>query len=377
MKVTILMQDFFGQGAQYAMAAVARGMVQKGIEVDLLVSQVHKDLLDSGADGRIAFSLPSEAKLIYLPSRKARENVWAVRRYLKTTDSYAVMSTSGPYHQCLRYAAIGLRKHPLLVNVDHGNWGCDAKGQSWKPSLPNWHWRRMMSRWYFAGFDRKFFVNEFSRIEFLKRCPWFAAEKAITVYNPVIDDVFWRKVSKPASHPWLRDKKSPTFIAAGAYQPYKDHMTLLRAFGEVSRHVEARLVIFGKGPLEADYRKYIAEHHLENHVDIGGYTNNLPAEMKAADGFILSSYWESFGIVIAEALACGLPVISTDAPFGPAEILENGKYGKLIPVGDAQKMAEAILEALEKPKVAPPEESWNRFTLEKVTDRYLKGLGLL
>lgn len=371
MKVAILCQDLCGQGAQYAMAAVARGLAGRGVKVDMLLSQVHNDRI---REGGVPFALPPEVKEIYLPSHKARYNVWAIRRYMKTAGADAIMSTSGPYHKSLRLASVGLLKRPKLIFVNHGNFGWNQDAKTIERDCPWYSSRYWKRRWLFSAYDRILVVNETARQNYLRLIKYFPAEHVFTVYNPVIDDLFYEKVKQPAQHPWLVKKECPTFVAAGAYWPYKEHITLLKAFREIVKTDRARLIIFGKGPLEPEYRKFIQDNHLEDVISVGGYTNCLPAEMKAADGFLLSSNWESFGIVTVEALACGLPVVSTDAPFGPREVLKDGKYGALVPIGDYQAMAKEVIRLIHNPGTHPPEESWKPYTLEAATDRYLAAL---
>jgi len=371
MKITILMQDFFWQGAQYAMAAVARGLIAKGIEVELLTSQVHKDLIAAN-NGRETFALPTEAKLLYLPSRRARENISAVRKYLKNTDSRAVLSTSGPYHMCLRLSAIGLRRHPLLVCVDHGNFGWDEENKCVVTRYPIK--KRFKFRLFYSGFDRVLFVNEFSRRNFLKHCLFYDSAKTATVYNPVVDDRFMAKLGEAPTHQWLTNHEFPVVVAVGALSACKDHYTLFEAIRLVNEHIKVRLVLFGRGVLDDEYHSYIAKHHLEDVIALAGFTDNVPANMRAADVVVSSSIHESFSIVLVEALAAGTPVISTDAPFGPREVLAGGKYGTLVPVGDVQAMARAIEDVVTRSRPVIPDAAWNRFTVAKVTDNYLAAL---
>ena len=362
-KIAFIVQDLCGQGAQYATAAVARALVQAGHQVEFLISPVHRDKVEKGDS--MAFSLDERIKLIEMPSRHARYNILFIRRYLKTTDADAVLSTSGPYHKAHRLALVGLKTKCLNVQMDHGIIGWDRVNRRDLPAPRFLSRRWLRGRWHLSRFDRVFTVNRYAKEGILRMCSSYPREHIQVVYNPCIDELFFQKRNAEPSHPWLRCKDVPTFICAGAYYPYKDHMTLLRAMKRVADSgVKARAIIFGTGPLKDEYLRYIQENRMEDVVSVPGYTTNLPAEMRAADGYLMTSSWESFGIVVVEALASGLPVISTDA-IGPAEILQSGRYGRLVGVGDDVARAEAIKAEVKNPSAKPTEESWRDYTAEK------------
>lgn len=366
MKIAFVCQDLVGQGVQYATAIIARAFARKGWVVDILVSQVHVDLIKAG---KKSFELPPNVKIVAMPSRRGSQNGWFVRRYLKTGGADIVLAESGIYSWCICWASFGIpkRKLPKLAQVIHGNEDVPRGITLWKRRLQFWfHYRK---------FSTLMFVNEKSAENFKTVGSWSKHLHVACVNNACVDDVFHEKVKLPPTHPWLLNKESPTLVTAGAYQPYKDHMTLLRAMTRVKesgRHV--RVIVFGRGPLEDEYKKYIAENQLEEFVSVGGFTDRLPAEIKASDGFVLSSNWESFGIVLGEALACRVPCIATDAPYGPREILADGKYGRLIPVGDDKAMAMAIGDLVEGKIPVAPDEAWQRYTIEKIEERYFDAL---
>jgi glycosyltransferase involved in cell wall biosynthesis len=139
----------------------------------------------------------------------------------------------------------------------------------------------------------------------------------------------------------------PTVITVGRHVEQKDHGTLLRAFARVLKRRQARLVIIGQGPLRADMERLAAELGIRDAVVFAGWQTNPFAWLSRACVFVLSSRYEGFGNVIVEAMACSLPVISTDCRSGPAEILEDGAAGILVPVGDDGALAEAITTLLE------------------------------
>ena len=159
------------------------------------------------------------------------------------------------------------------------------------------------------------------------------------------------------------------FVAAGAHVCLKGYDVLIRAFARLADK-SVRLIIFGDGPETDNYRKLIAELGVADRVSLPGYVENLPAEIKAADSFVVSSQSESFSIVLVEALAASTPVVSTNCPLGPPEILQNGKYGIMCAAGDPNSLADALQWVLDGQAIVPPRESWEKYTIENVMDKY-------
>ena len=367
MKLTIVGQDFAGgQGVDYVTVVTARMFAKAGWMVEVLVSQVHADYL---REGKKPFELPPEVKLIYMPSRRGSRNGWFMRKYLKTCGSDFVIAESGIYSWCIRWASIGIPRRclPRLVQVVHGNVYPLRRNVAWE-NLVYWF---KCSKYYAV-----FFVNNKSEVNFRQRLRWVPGVVTATVGNAVIDKVAIDKMHMPPKHPWLINKKCPTFVIAGAYVPLKRHLVAIEAMSSVVRKRSARLIVFGRGVLESEYKEYVVQHGLENVVSIAGYTDQLQSEVFASDGLLSASTTESFGITLVEALACGKPVIATDAPYGPREILGDGKYGRLVPVNNPEAMAEAIVDCIDGKIPCPPNESWRRYTIDATMQKYLAGIGL-
>ncbi len=173
-------------------------------------------------------------------------------------------------------------------------------------------------------------------------------ERVHTIYNPKPLAEIRRMAEAAPSHPWFGDGGAPVILTVLRESRQKDWTTLLAAFGRVRREGGARLAILG--PLSDRFRAQIsaAAGHLGVEEDVAflGFDENPFRYMRRAALFVLSSRFEGMPNVLIESLACGTPVVSTDAPHGPAELLENGRWGKLTPVGDAEAMAQAMIDSL-------------------------------
>jgi glycosyltransferase involved in cell wall biosynthesis len=191
------------------------------------------------------------------------------------------------------------------------------------------------------------------------------------IYNPVITDEFPALASQAPDHPWFSPGQPPVILGVGRLTPAKDFANLIRAFTEVRRQRKARLIILGAGQ-EGDGLEALArELGVANDVALPGFRPNALAYMRAAAVFVLSSAWEGLPTVLIEALAAGTLVVSTDCPSGPREILQDGRLGALVPVGDAGALAKAIVHALDKPSATVPLDALTPFTMDAAVDHYL------
>lgn len=375
MYLSILIPTLYSQGAEYVAACMARGFAEAGHRVDVVVSALQRDLEAQTTD-RKPFALGANIRLVYLPHRRARHNILALRQYIQQNRPDVILNNAAPFTPALALARLLLPKTfpTKVVHVEHlGGIGLDAEGN---PIQPRASLRTELFYALLRRYDAILVVSQGTG-EALHRLTGYPLSRIFTVYNPALDDVARKKMSAPPSHPWLASKTCPTFVAAGAFCPAKNYPNLLRAFAKVRVQHPCRLVIFGNGPLKSEYERLIKELNLQECVSLPGYTDNLPAEIKAADAFIVSSNIESFSIVLTEALAAGTPVISTDAPYGPPEILQGGKYGILVKRNDPDALAAGILQVLNGHAILPTPEAYERFTLSNTVKRYEAALATL
>jgi glycosyltransferase involved in cell wall biosynthesis len=190
------------------------------------------------------------------------------------------------------------------------------------------------------------------------------------IYNPIVTPEMKRR------HPPCRRRagQPPTVIAIGRLTPQKDFSTLIRAFAIVRREREAKLLILGQGEEHDVLQSLVASYGIQDDVEMIGFKADPFPYLFSAAAFVLSSRWEGLPGVLIEALFSGVPVVATDCPSGPREILNDGEYGRLVPVGDPNALADGITDALDGKVPVAPERSWSPYDSEKVVRQYLEVL---
>lgn len=197
-------------------------------------------------------------------------------------------------------------------------------------------------------------------------------ERIQTIYNPVFTTELINKSLEAVEHPWFAPGAPPVILGVGRLAAQKDFPTLLRAFARVRASRPARLMILGEGRKRRELESLAASLRISQDLALPGFDENPFRYMAHAGLFVLSSEYEGLPGVLIQALACGCPVVSTDCPSGPREVLESGCYGPLVPVGDDARMAQAILSVLDEP---PDREKLitraAAFSLDRAVEQYL------
>jgi len=199
-----------------------------------------------------------------------------------------------------------------------------------------------------------------------------SAEGTTVLHNPVdIEDVQATAREGPY-HDWFADPTLKTVVSVGRLGEQKDLTTLLRAIATLRETTpEVRLIVVGKGPRRERLESLAASLGIRDTVSFEGYVDNPYAYMRSSSVFVLSSRYEGLPTVLIEALACGSSIVATDCPHGPREVLVDGEYGWLTPVGNHEALAATISKAIDNP--IPPEKSRRRaedFSMAAGADRY-------
>jgi glycosyltransferase involved in cell wall biosynthesis len=192
------------------------------------------------------------------------------------------------------------------------------------------------------------------------------------IYNPIVNDTLIEQARQEVDHPWFADHDVPIVIAVGRLEPQKNFSLLIRAFDKVRRSERCRLVILGDGSERQMLAELALSLGLEHEISMPGFLPNPHAYVARSALLVMSSDFESLSNVVIEAMAVGTPVIATDCPSGPSEALNNGRYGTLVPVGDADRLSAAILKVLAQ-RPQPVARDWlDQFTTRYSADRYLE-----
>jgi glycosyltransferase involved in cell wall biosynthesis len=403
LRLAFLIKDLNGGGVQRMTLAVARECAERGHAVDLLVMRpegVLREKVPAGvrlvplrrgralaARARALAADPLGLPALALPVLLPRRTDWTLAYLGSVADRLRrevpdALLTATPRLNLVAVWARRLAAVPTRVLLSERtepsqDLGPGGGGENWRKR----HLPRLMRRAY--GQAEAVVAVSNGVADDLARLTGLPRGRILTVYNPVVGPDLARMAAAPPDHPWFRPGEPPVILGAGRLSEQKDFPTLVRAFARLRREGRAvRLVILGTAARPelmaervAELKGLAAELGAGGGVDLPGYAENPFAYMARSAVFAMSSAWEGFGNVLVEAMACGCPVVSTDCPSGPAEILDGGRYGPLVPVGDDAALAEALGRVLEAPlPVDVLKARAGEFTVGRATDAYLEAL---
>ena len=359
-RVAIFTANMDGGGAERAMAKLAAGIADRGFDVDLVLSD---------ASGHYLAEVPPEVRIVDLHASRVLASLPGLVRYLRR-ERPAAMLTSMNYVNVVGIWARALARVDTRLVVNEQN----ALSLEAAHSLRRRH--RMLPRLigrFYPWADRIVSVAR-GTADDLSRTAGLPRERIEVVHNPIVTPELKQLADAPLDHPWFRPGEPPVVVSVGRLAEQKDFGTLLRAFAQVREDRDARLVILGEGPERGSLEALIAELGLDAAAALPGWVQNPYPWMKGAGTYVLSSRWEGLPSVLIEALYCGVPIVATDCLSGPQEILDGGRHGLLVEVGDVDGLARGIGSALAGEVPAPESESWRPYEQEFVVSRYLEVL---
>jgi glycosyltransferase involved in cell wall biosynthesis len=356
--ISLVTSSMHGGGAQRAMAKLAAGFASRGHDVDLVLGR---------AEGVYLAEVPPDVRIVDLGVPRMAAAVVPLARYLRTARPVAVFSALDYVNVVTVVARTVARSHVHLVVSERNTLSAAVAHTARRRSrMMPWLIRRT-----YPHADAVVAVSSGVAEDLVALCGLDPASVHV-LPNPVVTPDVVRMREQPVEHRWLGARSVPVVVAVGRLVPQKDFATLLSAFARARRVRPARLVLLGDGPLRADLGQQAARLGIADDVDMPGFCPNPYSAMAAADVFVLSSRWEGSPGVLIEAMSCGTPVIATDCTSGPRQILDDGRYGRLVPVGDTQAMADAIVDAVEGQVAPPPTESWSAYGQDAAVASYLQ-----
>jgi glycosyltransferase involved in cell wall biosynthesis len=346
-RIALVTSAMEGGGAQRAFAKLASGIAAADRDVDLVLGR---------AQGPYLAEVSPDVRVVDLGVRRFAHAVVPLARYLRRTRPIAVYSALD-YVNVVTVMAHALARVDARLVVSERNTLSVAAMNATGPST---RWMPKIVRLVYPRADAVVAVSQGVADDLVMRCG-LAADSVHVLDNPVVTPEMLRMRDEPVTHPWLLDRAAPVVLAAGRLVPQKDFALLLEAFATVRRTRAARLVVLGDGPLRPELERQAHALGIAADVSLPGFCANPYPMMAAADVFVLSSRWEGSPGALIEAMACGARVVATDCPSGPRQVLDGGRYGRLVPVGDTSALAEGIDDALAGRIDVPPPESWSPY----------------
>lgn len=361
--VAFFMVNVDGGGAEKVMLSLAEGFAARGLKVDLVLAMV---------EGEYLSSIPSNVRTIDLSCPRLIASLPPLIQYLKKNRPKVLISALEDPNTLAIIAKIFARVPTRLVITIHNHLSryCTESDELKRKITP------FFVRWLFPYADAVVAVSQ-GVADDTAKMSGLSPNKIELIYNPIFTPELLDKIQEPVDHAWLLDPQVSVILGVGRLTKQKDFATLIRAFAIVREQHPVKLMILGQGEELSHLKALVAELNLIGEVAFPGFVSNPYAYMRYSKMLVMSSIFEGFGNVIVEGMIAGTPVVSTDCESGPSEILENGKYGKLVKVGDVRGLASAILDTMKHPP--DPiilQQRGQEFSLETAVEKYLQVLEL-
>lgn len=339
---------------------LARGLVEAGRPVDLVVSR---------ARGALRSELPPGVRLVDLDVARMLFSVPRLVGYLRRERPAGLISFMDHSNIVALWARRIAGSSTRIIATVHNT----LTEATRKPNNRRAKLIPHFIRAFYAWADEIVAVSQ-GVADDLVRSTGIPSERVAVIYNPVITADVLAAIASAPPHPWLEPGQPPVVMGVGRLTAQKDFFTLLRAFAWVRRQREVRLMIMGEGEDRPALEALAKDLGIADDVLLPGFRLAIHTYLARAGVFALSSAWEGLPTVLIEALALRRRVVSTDCPSGPREILQEGKFGRLVPVGDHEGLGQAILASLECPETPVPPEALDPYTEQTAVTRYLQAV---
>lgn len=362
-KISFFLATSGHSGVDRAMRNLLPALVERGYNVDLIRVQGHGPQLAGPLKGITIFETSSSH--VY-------GSFYFLLKYLKRNKPKALFADKDRLNRTALLAALCARSSTRVVVSLGTTVSMNLAERSFLERLI-----QKFSIAYLYPFAYKFIVNSHGVAQDIQNYLRKNIGNLEVVPRPLVSKEMIERKEPLPNHQWFLSKHAPIILGVGELSYRKDFATLIRAFAQVRKHKDCRLVILGEGKRRAALEQLSYQLGIRTHIDFLGYISDPYPYIFHADLLALSSLWEGLPVVLVEALALGTPVVSTACPSGPQEVLQNGKYGKLVPVGNHEKLAQAIVDTLKNPFPSSfLQQAIIPYTVENSTAAYLKAMGV-
>jgi glycosyltransferase involved in cell wall biosynthesis len=358
-RIAVVLQDLAGGGAERVMLNLAKGFADAGHHVQLVLVRYA---------GAYASEVPANVEVVALNGGRTIKSIGLLARYFRVQQPDAVIAALPHVNIAAILARLLSNKRTTLIVTEHVHVSIDRK--SIGLSLLKLAYWAMPLAYRLA--DHIVSVSKGAAAD-LADVLRVARDRVQTIYNPVEVDHIVASSQTPPDHPWFKNNGYKVVLGVGRLVEAKDFRTLIQALAILRYRGDWKLVILGEGPDREQLELLIQEAGLQEHIDLAGFRHDVARFIAHSTVFALSSKWEALPTVLIETLALGTPIVSTDCQSGPAEILESGRYGMLVPVGDPRALAAAIERQASKPcnKHANLQRAYS-FSTQFAVEQYLR-----
>jgi glycosyltransferase involved in cell wall biosynthesis len=357
--LAVVLRAFEGGGAQRDMILLCNALAAKGVGLTVLALC---------ADGPLRALLDPAIAVVQVPGRKMRYAIPGLRRLVRAAAPDLVVSSEASLNLCTLIAVRSLprRRRPKLVLREVGS---PSIAQYHDPYAQNRIAYRILRRLYRHA-DRIITLTDGARRDLVRNFAVPDEMISVMLTNAVVPPATMNRLAR-----WDGEagREDDLIVCVGRLSPEKDQHSLIRAMKLLPAARPWRLAIVGDGAERAALETLARHHGLDDRIVFTGHLADPFAVMMRARLAVCASVYEGLCNAIIEALACGTPVVSTNCPYGPAEILQGGRYGTLTPVGDAAAMAAAIDAALnEVPDRNALRARGLHYTAARAAERFLE-----
>lgn len=359
MKITFFSESLRIGGTERVLVLLANALSQRGYQVDVIILE----RLNCNHS-----RLKSSINVIYLDCRdRLRSSILPLAKYLFTHRPDVILPMSSYWAIPVYLAKLLVGSNVRIIPAIHFE---VLEMNALPPAETSIN--RFLRRLVLRKVSNLVTVSRGNAAYMIKHFN-LRPDRVHVINNPAVSEDIISQAEETVDHPWLSPSRDvPVILSVGRLSREKDYSTLLRAVHRVLHNRPVRMFFVGDGVERESLIVQTRELGIEQAVHFAGAAVNPYMYMRNSDMLVVSSRYESFGLVLVEAMACGTPVVSTICGTGPADILDNGSYGRLVPIGDDEALAKAMLATLsEQPNRSRLRQRAQQFSVDVAVDQYL------